>query len=144
MTFTQDQANSYYNTLTAEQRAAVDASGGPRVEWFYNAVGAGVPDAIRIAGGRAGAAESGWEGPGGYTLDPSGAADPSEWLGKRMPTAQEARKWAEQQHAAYVGGNASAQDEDYKRYTDRQVAAFFQEGWDPAAGRWKAGYNPTG
>ena len=142
---TLQQAQAYYNTLSTAEKAKVDAAGGPSVEWLKNAVAAGVPDAIIAAGGKAGTPEGGgWEGPGGAYMDPSGAASSSEWLGKRMPSAQEFRKWAQEQHAAYLAGDKSAQDEDYSRYSDRQIAAWLSEGWDPKAGAWKSGWNPTG
>ena len=142
--FTDQQARAYYQTLTPEQQQQVDASGGPSVQWFTNAVNAGVPQAVMAAGGKSGQQEGGWQGAGDAWLDPSQAADSSEWMGKRNPTPQEMRKWAQQQHAAYTGGDSSAQDEDYARYGDAQVAAWINEGWDAAKGGWKQGYNPTG
>lgn len=56
---TQAMAQAYYNTLTPEQRAQVDATGGPRVEWLQAAIDAGVPDAIAAAGGTTGAPGAG-------------------------------------------------------------------------------------
>ncbi len=145
---TQQQAQNYLNTLTpaqqAEVQASLQASGSTLLQWFQAAIGAGVPGAIMAGGGRQGAAEGGWEEEGGATADWLGAAEPSTWLGKRMPTAQEARKWANQQHAAYIAGDRSSQDEDYERYTDRQVMAWFNEGWDAKAGGWKSGFGAKG
>jgi len=134
--YTHQQMMTHYGRLAPEQKAAIDAAGGPNMTWFTSAVNAGVPSAVRAAGGTAGQSEAGWEGPGGATLDPrgTGAAASSEWMGQRAPTPSEMRRWA------LEGG----QDEDYMRYSDRQVAKWIQEGWDPAAGGWKAGYGAHG
>jgi hypothetical protein len=126
--FTQQQAQAYYNTLGPEDRAAVDASGGPSIAWFTNAVNAGVPDAVKAAGGSA-PAESGWEEEGGYTLPWQDAADPSEWLGIRNPTPAELRKYA----------NTTGWSEDFNRYSDRQLAAWINESWDPSINKFAGG-----
>lgn len=103
------------------------------VAWLKAAANAGDPAAVRAAGGIEGATEGGWEKPGGATLDPFGrnAAPPSEWLGKRPPTASEFRRWA-----------VENQNEDYARYTDR-VVADIAKGFDWRTGQWKPGYGPT-
>lgn len=119
------------------------------VQWLQGAVNAGDPQAIQAAGGYAGSPDNpnsanagGEEIAGGYTMPWENAADPSEWLGKRAPTPSELRKWGEQQHASYLQGQGG-QDEDYRRWSDRQLAAWIQEGWDPQAGGWKQGYTPN-
>jgi hypothetical protein len=125
-------ANQYYNTLTAEQKAEVDASGGPSVAWFTAAVDAGVPAAGKIAGDIYSDTESEIEG--GTRVDHSDAAHWDEWMGKRKPTPRELRKWAIDQHAKYVGGDKNAQDEDYDRFSDRQLAAWIKSSWDVGKG----------
>jgi len=141
-------AEQYLATLPAAEqqqvRASLASSGSTADQWYQAAIDAGDPRAIVAAGGQAGATEAGWEAAGGAVADPSGAADASTWMGKRAPTPRELRKWAQGQHAAYVAGDRSAQDEDYERYTDRQLATWIAEGWDPAAGGWKAGWNAAG
>lgn len=128
---TQANAQKYYNTLTPEQRKDVPMN--DLVNWFTNAVNAGVPDAVKAAGGRAGSGESGWEIEGGYTLDPTGAnaAPPDEWLGKRPPSPSELRRYARE----------AGWSEDFQRYTDRQVAAWINEGWDVQGNAFR---NPGG
>ena len=138
MAYTQDQANAYYNTLSAEQKAAVDASGGPSIAWFTNSVNAGVPDAVTAAGGRTGSPEGApgqHEIEGGSYIEPDGTEAPaSEWMGKRKPTPRELRAWARDQHQQYISGNRDAQDEDYQRYSDRQLAAWIDTAWDVGRG----------
>jgi hypothetical protein len=63
-------AQAYYNTLTPEQKAAVDATGGPTIAWLQNAINAGVPDAIAAAGGTTAGAGG---GPGGAPAPTAGA-----------------------------------------------------------------------
>ena len=125
MAYSQQQAQQYYNTLTPEQRSAVDATGGPSVEWFTNAVNAGVPAAGQIAGGqRQEDIEAGGETGGGYQVDWKDAAEPTEWLGKRKPTPPELRKYYHQQ----------GRSEDLNRYSDRTLATAWLPHWDVAQG----------
>ena len=140
--YTQEMANQLYSTLTPEQKAEVDASGGPSVAWFTNAANAGVPSAGRIAGAKEGAAEKGWEEEGGTTLPWKDAAEPEEWIGKRAPTVPEFRKYSNYQHQKYVGGDKNAQDEDYERYSDHIVADKIK-GFDFMSGAWKPGHGAT-
>ena len=121
---TQTAAQQYYNSLSPEEKQKVDAIGGPSVDWFTNAVNAGVPDAVRAAGGtRPG--ESGWEIEGGYTLGAGG--NTADWLGKRTPTPSELRQYAKEQ----------GWSEDFNRYSDRQVAAWLGSSWDQGANKFK-------
>lgn len=121
---TQAAAQQYYNTLTPEQKQQVDAIGGPSIDWFTNAVNAGVPDAVKAAGGtRPG--EAGWEIEGGYTLGAGG--NTADWLGKRTPTPSELRQYAREQ----------GWSEDFNRYSDRQVAAWLGSSWDGTANKFK-------
>ena len=128
--YTQEQANKWYNSLPPGEKEKWDAIGGVTVAGLTAAVNAGVPSAGRAVGASEGAGEKGWEIGGGTTLDWSDAAEPSEWLGKRKPTPAEARKWA-----------STNQDEDFNRYSDRQVAAYIRDGWDVAKGGF---YNKYG
>lgn len=98
------------------------------VQWFTNAVNAGVPSAVQAAGGKKQEdIEAGWEDPGDYQLPWQDAADPSEWLGKRAPTPAELRKLA----------NTSGWSENFNRYGDRQVAAWIKDKWSVADNRFK-------
>ena len=58
MPYTQQQAQNYLNTLTPAQQAEVQASlrtsGSTLIQWFANAVGAGVPGAVQAGGGGVG------------------------------------------------------------------------------------------
>ena len=120
---TQQAAQQYYNTLSPEEKQKVDDIGGPSVDWFTNAVNAGVPDAVKAAGGKA-PGESGWEIEGGYTLGAGG--NTADWLGKRPPTPSELRQYAQEQ----------GWSEDFNRYSDRQVAAWLKD-WDMGANKFK-------
>jgi hypothetical protein len=124
----------YYNTLPPAEKARVDAIGGPSPVWLQNAVNAGVPDAIMAVGGTMGAAEPGWEDPGGAVLPWQDAAEPSEWLGVRKPTPSELRKWA-------VG-----RSEDFARFSDRVLAKWLAEGdWNIQTGGFTNKYgDPVG
>lgn len=147
-TFTDQQAQAYYQTLNPQQQAAVDASGGPSVAWLTNAVNAGVPDAIMAAGGTRGGPQGGnYENQGGQagaSMPFENAAEPSEWMGKRKPTVPELRKWAAQQHAGYLAGDKSKQDEDYARYSDRVLIDQINRGWNASAGGWDKGWGTPG
>jgi hypothetical protein len=140
---TVEQARKYYDSLPEKPEG--DASNTEwLLAWFEGAVNAGVPDAIRIAGGHEGAPEKGdWEEEGGTTMPWQDAAEPEEWLGKRAPTPRELRKWAADQHKRYVSGDTSAQDEDYARFSDRVLADLIKKTWDVEGGGWKPeGGNP--
>ncbi len=117
--FTQAMADAYYGTLTPEQQAEVDASGGPSIAWFTNAYNAGVPGAVQAGGGEEITDESGYGG----TRSPVGEDTSSEWLGNRKPTPAELRAWA-----------PGRQDEDYNRFDDRQLAAWINSDWDVGRG----------
>jgi hypothetical protein len=145
-TFTQQMAQAYYNTLTPEQKAQVDAAGGPSIAWLQNAVAAGVPGAIQAAGGaRPGYGnQENQGGEAGYTMPWQNALEPEAWLGKRAPTVPELRKWAHYQHQAYLAGDPNAQDEDYERYSDRVLIDQINRGWDVAGGGWKPGWGTPG
>lgn len=131
MAYTDAQAKAYYNTLTPEQKAAVDASGGPSLAWLTNAINAGAPDAVKAVGGYGNVAgsKSAEEGGGNYA-DFSGAASSSEWLGKRKPTAQEVRKWAKETNRS----------EDYNRFSDAALSGWIERNWDVGAGSFKNNY----
>lgn len=135
---TQANAQKYYNTLTPEQRQGVPMNN--LVEWFTNAVNAGVPDAVAATGASRGVADQNQGYTGSY-MDFSGAADAAEWYGKRKPTPAELRKWAADQHARYVSGDRSAQDEDYERFDDRTLAGWINENWDVQRGGF---FSPNG
>lgn len=128
--YTDAQAQSYYNTLTPQQQQDVDAAGGPTVAWLTNAVDAGVPDAISAVGG-GDIQEKGWEIEGGKVADPTGAnaLPPSAWLGKRNPTPSELRRYSRE----------AGWSEDFARYSDRQMAAWINEGWDTSINKFKGG-----
>lgn len=120
MAYTQAQATQYYQTLTPDQQAAVNAGGGPSVQWFTNAVNAGVPAAGKIAGGTAldnewdqGTVMGGWEN----------AAPYEEWAGKRKPTVAELRRASHE-------GKVSHGEDGYDRWSDRKLAAIIRDGWD--------------
>jgi hypothetical protein len=141
---TAEQARKYYDSLPATQKPKGDPANAQwLLNWFTNAVNAGVPDAIRAAGGREGGFEDAgsekWEEAGGASMDWKDAADPSEWMGKRKPTPRELRKWAHDQHNRYIGGDKSAQDEDYERFSDRVLADLIKKTWDVSGGGWKPG-----
>lgn len=94
------------------------------MQWFENALNAGDPEIVKMAGGSA--AE---EGEGGIA-DWTGAASSSEWIGKRAPTPRELRKYAHEQ----------GWSEDFQRFDDRQLAAWLNEGgWDVGAGKFEGG-----
>lgn len=120
---TQQAAQQYYNTLSPEEKQKVDGIGGPSIDWFTNAVNAGVPDAVRLAGGKS-PETPGWEIEGGYTLGAGG--NTADWLGKRTPTPSELRQYVQEQ----------GWSEDFGRYSDRQVAAWLQN-WDQGANRFR-------
>lgn len=140
MAYTQQMAQQYYETLPQSEKEKVDSSGGPSIEWFTNAVNAGVPDAVKATGKSRGVADQN-EGYTGEMAEFSDAADASEWMGKRKPTPQELRKWAADQHARYVAGDTSAQDEDYERFDDRTLAGWINEKWDVSKGGF---FSPNG
>jgi hypothetical protein len=138
ITVTRAAAQQYFNSRPYAEQQKIKASWGGQdllLQWFQNAVNAGVPGAVKAAGGKA-PPEPGWEIPGGAIFDPTGksALPPSAWWGKRNPSPTELRRWA------LEGG----QTEDYMRYSDRQVAAWIREGWDTARGGWKPGYGEHG
>lgn len=145
-------ANGYLASFdpAEQQRIRQSWAGNPNglQDWFRNAVAAGAVQGQRPAGTQSGMLEGGWEdnsrGDKFTTVDFTGVAQPQDWLGKRMPTPAEARLWAQQQHAAYTGGNRQAQDEDWNRYSDQQIGAWLNEGWDPATGGWKQGFDAHG
>jgi hypothetical protein len=116
-------AQAYYNTLTPEQKAAVDAIGGPSVQWLQNAITAGVPKALK-ASGQTQIAEGGGEED--IVGDWQNAAPSSEWLGKRKPTPGELRRYA------FESGGILG--EDYARNADRVLAKWIRDGWDVAKG----------
>lgn len=137
MAFTQQQAQQYFNTLTPEQQAGVPQNN--LIEWFTNAVNAGVPAAVSAAGGVAlgqGGTEKGWEAEDGTVLDPTGqnSAPPSEWMGKRKPTAGELRR------ASFEGAYGGSED-GYNRFSDRQLMAWINNSWDETKGGF---YTSTG
>jgi hypothetical protein len=150
---TQAQATKYYNTMTEEEQAAVDASGGPSVAWLQAAIDAGVPKAVRIGGAQAGSDDpyeeagptdalgnpnAGYDAEEGGTIAPYGsAADSADWMGKRKPTVGELRKWARAQHSGYLGGDRNSQDEDYERYNDQILSAWIKESWDVQGGSFR-------
>ena len=139
---TQQMASKYYDTLSAEQKAAVDASGGPTVAWLQGAVNAGVPAAINATGMAGSTPEGNQEnetGDAGNVMDWTDAADPSEWMGKRKPTPGELRKWAQDQNLRYNQGEQGVQDEDYARFSDRVLAGLIKKTWDTSGGGWKPG-----
>lgn len=121
---TQQAAQQYYDTLSPEEKQKVDGIGGPSVEWFTNAVNAGVPAAVQAAGGKK-PGEAGWEIDGGYTLGAGG--NTADWLGKRTPTPSELRQYAQEQ----------GWSEDFGRYSDRQVAAWLGSSWDQGSNKFK-------
>jgi hypothetical protein len=131
MAYTDAQARAYYDTLTPEQKAQVDASGGPSLAWLTNAVNAGAPAAVSAVGGYGNVAGSyqAEEGGGNYA-DYSGASSSAEWLGKRKPTAQEVRKWAKE----------TGRSEDYNRFSDAALSGWIERSWDVGAGSFKNNY----
>jgi hypothetical protein len=137
--YTQEMAQKYYDGLPAGEKQKVDAIGGPSVQWFTNAVQAGVPDAVQATG----SSKSVYTGEGdtGSYADWGDAAEASEWYGKRKPTPAELRKWAADQHAKYVAGDKNSQDEDYERFDDRTLAGWINEKWDVGKGGF---YSPNG
>lgn len=94
------------------------------LSWFTNAVDAGDPAAVKASGGKA--AE---EGEGGIA-DWQDAAPSSEWLGKRVPSPRELRRYA----------NESGQSEDYQRFDDRQLAAWLKSNWNVEGGYFTNDY----
>jgi len=142
--FTQEQANKYYNTLTDEQKAQIGDQINNEswaVEWFTNAVNAGVPGAIKATGNYSGPEGGNNENEGGdagVVANWADAAEPEEWLGKRAPTPGELRKWAKYQHQDYLAGG-SGQDEDYDRVSDRVLSGLIKKTWDVNSGGWKPG-----
>lgn len=135
MAYTTAQAQQFYQSMTPEQRAAVDASGGPSVEWLTNAVLAGDPKAYAAVGGRPeGAIATADEGYGeGYYSPYQNAASSSEWMGKRKPTVQELRKWAKDTN----------QPEDYQRFSDAAVSGWIERNWDVAKGTFVNNYGDS-
>ena len=141
-------AQAYFAQQPPAAQAQITASvaGNPNgiLDWFQGAVNAGVPGAVSAAGGVA--TEAGWNKDGsaeGVRLPHANAAEPSEWMGKRKPTPSELRKWAEQQHAAYLAGDRNAQDEDYARFGDAVLADQIEKGWNVAGG-WDKGWGTPG
>ena len=141
-------AQAYFAQQPPAAQAQITASvaGNPNgiLDWFQGAVNAGVPGAVSAAGGVA--TEAGWNKDGsaeGVRLPHANAAEPSEWMGKRKPTPSELRKWAEQQHAAYLAGDKNAQDEDYARFGDAVLADQIEKGWNVAGG-WDKGWGTPG
>lgn len=139
-------AEQYLNSLPAAQQQQVRqslASSGSSVEqWFQAAVDAGDPSAVRAAGGTS--TEGGWNDDGsamGVMASTEGAAPASAWMGKRAPTPRELRAYGQQQHAAYLSGDRTAQDEDYARFDDRALAKWIKDKWDVQKGGF---FGPAG
>ncbi len=123
-------AEQYLATLTLAQqqevRASLAKSGSTLQMWFQAAVDAGVPDAVRLAGGQP------TEGGGGVALPAGGKT--SDWLGKRKPTPSELRQFAQER----------GQSEDYARFDDRQLAAWIANAWDVGANAFRSYHAPKG
>ena len=91
------------------------------MQWLQGAVDAGDPAAVKAVGGTT-EEEVDPEAGGGGIAPWQDAAGPEEWMGKRMPTPREYRKWANMEAAA------GRRSEDFARYPDRVVANWLKSG----------------
>src|SRR5512139_319140 len=102
------------------------------MDWFTAGVDAGDPDLVRRVGGGSGAgfgAGQAEEGTGGIAPWQD-AAPSSEWLGRRVPTPRELRRFARD----------AGWSEDFQRYDDRQLAQWLRDGgWDVQRGGFAGG-----
>lgn len=121
-------AEQYLASLPAAEQQKVQeslaASGSSLDQWYQAAIDAGDPRAVKAAGGTEA------EETEGGIADWANAAPSSEWLGKRVPTPRELRRYAKEQNWS----------EDFARYSDRVLADWLARGeWDINAGTFKGG-----
>ncbi len=124
--FSLAQAKQYYDQFG---KGAQPPTGMPFdswvLAWFTNAVNAGVPSAVKAAGG-----DMGGEAGGQGALAPTGQENSASWLGKRKPSPRELRAYAKEK----------GQSEDYARFSDAVLANWIQGFWDVNGGTFKNKY----
>jgi len=116
------QAQSYFNSISATEQQAVRASGANITDWANASESAGDPRALDFSGVTLGG--------GGDTFAgrvATGGAPSSSWAGQRKPTPAELRTFAAE----------NKWSEDFRRYDDRQLAAWVSKSWDISANRFK-------